>query len=143
MPIISQIDRNSDAPIRRFIGNASNYRLQLAAIPDTRDPQTGQILKGEHIVAQFKRGLFETNRPELIELIEKSYSYGSSVKDYDVLLKEGKDKKYESLLAMAKDDPELLERLKKDLAKKATVAQKKEAAAVKASLESEASSHTA
>jgi hypothetical protein len=139
MPVISHIDQNSDEPIRRFIGTASNYRLQLAAVPDTRDPTTGQILKGEHQVAQFKRGLFETNKPELIKRIENAYSYGTDVKDYDVLLKEGKDRRYADLLAMAKDDPEMMERLKKDLAKRSTKDQKARAAKIQSDIETEAS----
>jgi hypothetical protein len=152
MPVISQIDPKSDHPIRRFIGTASNYRLQLAATPDTRDPQTGKILKGEHQVAQFKRSLFETNKPELIQRIEANkpeliqriedaYDYGTSIRDYDDLLAEGKERKYNDLLAMAKEDPELLERLKKDIVKKATVAQKKRAGKIRESIAAEASSN--
>jgi hypothetical protein len=115
--------------------------LQLAATPDTRDPQTGKILKGEHQVAQFKRSLFETNKPELIQRIEDAYDYGTSIRDYDDLLAEGKKRKYNDLLAMAKEDPELLERLKKDIVKKATVAQKKRAGKIRESIAAEASSN--
>lgn len=139
MPVVSQIDPKSDHPIRKFIGTASDYRLQLKGTPDSRDLSTGQIVKGDHLVAQFKYGFFETNKPELIELIEKSYSYGTSVKDYDQLIAEGRERRYESLLAMAKDDPEMMERLKKDLAKKGTKAQQKQAEQIKASIEKEVS----
>jgi hypothetical protein len=141
MPVISQIDPKSDHPIRRFIGTASNYRLQLAATPDTRDPQTGKILKGEHQVAQFKRSLFETNKPELIQRIEAAYDYGTSIRDYDDLLAEGKERRYNDLLAMAQSDPELLERLKADISKKPTQAQKKRAGKIKETIVAEVSSN--
>ena len=139
MPVVTKIDPKSDHPIRRFIGNASNYRLQLAAIPDTRDPATGKILKGVHEVAQFKGGMFETNIPRLIKSIEEAYDYGTSIRDYDALLAEGRERRYADLLAMAKDDPELMERLKKDLSKRETKSEKERADKVKKSIEAEVS----
>lgn len=143
MPRISGIDRTLDLdenPIRVFVSRYSDFRLQLKALPDLKDPQTGQIIKGAHQVAQFRHGMFETNIPEIIELVEKSYAFqNGDVEDHKELIQKAKDKRYGELLVLAQSDPELLDRLKKDLVKPVS---KKAQAAAKEQIAGELESET-
>ena len=116
MPVVSQIDRKSDLPIKKYIATADAYRLQLAALPDEKDLETGRMKKGRNLVAQFKGSFFETNIPNVIELVEDSYAFADgSIKDWDALQVEAKEKRYAELKKLVEEDSELLERLKGEL----------------------------
>ena len=130
MPLGYAIDKQSNKTPTKYVAKHNNFRLQLKAIGDKIDMDTGRILKGETMSAQFKNALFITNIPEYIKLIEASDSFkNGDVKVFDDLVKEAKDKRYKELLSLAMDDPELKERLAKDLSKevKPTQVSKEEA----------------
>jgi hypothetical protein len=117
MPVVSHIDRKSKEPIRKYYAkDADMYRLQLAALPDERDPETGRMKSGRNLVAQFKFHFFETNIPKIIELVEDSFAFqDGGIVDWDALQEEAKEKRYEELKALVQEDEDLLERLKGEL----------------------------
>jgi hypothetical protein len=117
MPVVSHIDRKSKEPVRKYYAkDADMYRLQLAALPDERDPETGRMKSGRNLVAQFKFHFFETNKPKIIELVEDSYAFhDGSIVDWDKLQEEAKEQRYEELKKLVSEDEDLLERLKGEL----------------------------
>ena len=116
MPVVSHIDRNSKHPTKRYMATADSYRLQLAALPDDRDPETGRMKRGRNLVAQFKTSFFDTNKPEIIKLVADSYAFADgSIKDWDAMQTEAKEKRYAELKKIVSEDEELLNRLKGEL----------------------------
>lgn len=127
MPKVSMVDPTSDAKRIRYISDDRGLRLQLAATRDSYDNQTGQKIPGRTVVADFKDHIFETNKEDIVEMMEKSIAYqqGLIVRE-DKLIQEAKEKRYETARELLANDPDLVERLKADLRKQAAEAKEQE-----------------
>lgn len=121
MPRIGHVDKTSDRPVTRYLSTGENYLLQLAAKVDTIDPDTGRKIPGKTMVARFWNNVFETNQPEIERLVEDSYAFksGDIMKESE-LIKEAQERKFQEAKNLIAADPELIERLKKELREEVT-----------------------
>lgn len=117
MPRVSTIDEKSEAPVITYVHEKqSNTRVQLDAIDDIRDHRGRVIEKGSTLRADFRAGLFSTNKPEYISKLEESIAYRTGrIERQEVLHQRAEDKMLDGMLEAVKRNPELAKKLRSRL----------------------------
>jgi hypothetical protein len=110
-------EENTDRQVVTYVHKSgSNLRIQLDALDDERDARGRLMKKGETLVAQFHNGIFTTNIADLQDKIEGSYAYrAAEIQRQDHMEKRALDSQLDSMMDLAKDNPELAGQLSEKL----------------------------
>lgn len=106
-------------PMRKeyvFGAPASRYRLQLISKRDIMDINTGQVIPGQNVAAQFKESIFITRDKDIARLIYRAKSFQEGML-WDVLSMQAqaKEANFSALKRLVSGDPKAEERLFEEL----------------------------
>jgi hypothetical protein len=119
MPQVSAIIKDSEIdPVTYVHQQGSNARIQLVAQYDIKDMRGQVIERGRTLKADFDKGLFMTNDPEIISLLEKSLAYESGkIERADVLQARANDKLVDELIRIATENDDVAAKLRSKMTK--------------------------
>jgi hypothetical protein len=72
---LSQVPKRNEGEVV-FQSRFPGYRFQVKAIRDRKDPETGEVIAGQTLAAQFIQGEYRTSDPLVIKRLKGSKDYG-------------------------------------------------------------------
>lgn len=107
--------------LRRFRSDSPKFRLQMKTTPPKVTPE-GYWLEGESRFIQFKPytpggGIFETEDPDEIRVMEACTAYGVTIYDVDAMATQAEQARLDFVENMISKDQKLFDRLKSKFGK--------------------------